>query len=247
MIRFNIIQVQAALIKIAVIVKDAVFGTSYMGMKRLFITDEDFAKYEVQENLLHANIYSVNYKDKEAFRQEWQECNFKVISSIEGKDTIAMCYVMDMLVAAILIVVSVCLILIAFLVLRFTIVFTLQEDYKEIGIMKAIGIKDRGIKGLYVVKYLVISVLGAVIGLLCSFPFGDMLLKMAIVNIKVDKAEQYFLINVFCAVLIVGIVLLFCYYCKNSLKKFSAMDAIRNGSNGERFNTKNHLKLWKRK
>ncbi|MBQ6885912.1 MAG: FtsX-like permease family protein [Lachnospiraceae bacterium] len=233
--------------KIAVIVKDAVFGTSYMGMKRLFITDEDFAKYEAQENLLHANIYSVNYKDKEAFRQEWQECNFKVISSIEGKDTIAMCYVMDMLVAAILIVVSVCLILIAFLVLRFTIVFTLQEDYKEIGIMKAIGIKDRGIKGLYLVKYLVISVLGAVIGLICSFPFGDMLLKMAIINIKVDKAEQNFLINVFCAVLIVGIVLLFCYSCTNSLKKFSAMDAIRSGSNGERFNAKNHLKLWKRK
>ena len=46
-------------------------------------------------------------------------------------------------IAAILIIVSVCLILISFLVLRFTIVFTLQEDFKEIGIMKAIGIRDK--------------------------------------------------------------------------------------------------------
>lgn len=236
--------------KIAMIVKDAVFGTSYMGMKRLFISEEDFAKYDEQENLVYVNTYNVNCKDldtfKEAFNKEWRECNFNLISVVDG-DTVEMCYVMDMLMAGILIIVSVCLILIAFMVLRFTIVFTLQEDYKEIGIMKAIGIKDRGIKGLYLVKYLAISVLGAIVGLVCSFPFGDMLLKSAIVNIKVEKAEQNFFINVICAVFIVGIVLLFCYSSTNSLKKFSAMDAIRNGSNGERFKAKNHLKLWKRK
>lgn len=233
--------------KISTIVKDAVFGSSFMGMKRLFITDEDFARFEAQENLLYVNTYSVNYKDGEAFSKEWGECNFSVISTVEGKDTVAMCYVMDMLVAGILIVVSVCLILIAFLVLRFTIVFTLQEDYKEIGIMKAIGVKDRGIKGLYLVKYLAISVAGAAVGFVFSFPFGHMLLKNAIVNIKVDKAEQNFLINVVCAIFIVAVVLLFCYSSTNSLKKFSAMDAIRSGSNGERFKAKNHLKLWKRK
>lgn len=233
--------------KIATIVKDAAFGTSLMGMKRLFITDEDFSKFDAQENLLYVNIYSVNYEDEEMFSKEWGEGKFSVISEVDGKDTIAKCYVMDMLMAGVLIVVSVCLILIAFLVLRFTIVFTLQEDYKEIGIMKAIGMRDRGIKGLYLVKYLVISVVGAGVGLISSFPFGDMLLKNAIVNIKVDKAEQNFLLNVVCAIFIVVIVLLFCYSSTNSLKKFSAMDAIRSGSNGERFKAKNHLKLWKRK
>lgn len=236
--------------KIAVIVKDAVFGTPYMGMKRLFISDEDFEKYKAQENLVYVNTYNVNCKDVKVFHadfnKEWQKNNFNVISVVDG-DTVEMCYVMDMLIAGILIIVSICLILIAFLVLRFTIVFTLQEDYKEIGIMKAIGIRDRGIKGLYLVKYLAISVFGAIVGLVCSFPFGDMLLKSAIVNIKVDKAEQNFLINAVCAVFIVGIVLLFCYSSTSSLKKFSAMDAIRNGSNGERFKAKNHLKLWKTK
>ncbi len=232
---------------IKVIVKDAVFGTSYMGFKRVFISEEDFAKYEEQENQVYVNTYNVNMNDEETFKKEWQECNFTVISTVEGKATVSMCYVMDMLIAAILIIVSVCLILIAFLVLRFTIVFTLQEDYKEIGIMKAIGIKDRGIKGLYLVKYLALSVVGALVGLVLSFPFGDMLLEIVIVNIKVDKAEQNFLTNIICAVFIVFIVLLFCYSSTNSLKKFSAMDAIRSGSNGERFKAKNHVKLWKRK
>ncbi len=144
--------------RIAAIVKDAVFGSSVMGFKRLFITREDFSIYDGQENLIYTGIYNVNYADEEKFESEWKKQGFRVISAIDGPETIRMCYIMDMLIAAILIVVSVCLILLAFLVLRFTIVFTLQEDYKEIGIMKAIGLKDAGIKGLYLIKYLVLSV-----------------------------------------------------------------------------------------
>jgi putative ABC transport system permease protein len=49
------------------------------------------------------------------------------------------------LVAIVMMIVSACLILISFLILRFTIVFTVQEDYREIGVMKAIGIRSIGI------------------------------------------------------------------------------------------------------
>ena len=231
--------------QIAAIVKDAVFGSSMMGFKRLFIREEDFARYESQEGIVHTRIYNVNYADKDKFKEEWNEQNFTVISAIEGPQTIRMCYIMDMLIAAILIVVSVCLILLAFLVLRFTIVFTLQEDYKEIGIMKAIGIRDMGIKGLYLIKYFALAVAGALVGLLLSVPFGKAILNRAIVNIVVEQAGQSFIINIVCAAAIVGIVLLFCYASANKLKKISALQAIRSGSDGERYRAKSHLKLWK--
>ncbi len=231
---------------IAAIVKDAVFGSTMMGFKRALITEEDLEKFARQDGLVHTRIYNVNYADKEKFKEQWAEQGFMVISTIEGRSTIRMCYIMDMLIAAILIIVSVCLILLAFLVLRFTIVFTLQEDYKEIGIMKAIGMKDAGIKGLYLIKYLAISIIGAVIGFFLGFPFGKAILKQAIVNILVDSTEQNVAINFACAAAVVFIVLLFCYLSTNKLKKISAMEAIRNGSNGERYQVKNHLKLWKR-
>ncbi len=57
-----------------------------------------------------------------------------------------MIYSFDMLMAALLILIGICLILIALLVLRFTLVFTLEEDYREIGIMKATGFRDFQIK-----------------------------------------------------------------------------------------------------
>ncbi len=231
--------------EIAAIVKDAVFGSPMMGFKRMFISKGDFDKFRQQENLTYTKLYSVNYINREDFKNDWRSQNFITISSVEGESTIRMCYIMDMLMAVILIIVSVCLILLAFLVLRFTIVFTIQEDYREIGIMKAIGITDMGIKGLYLIKYLAISVIGAFAGFILSFPFGKVILKQAIVNIVVDRAEQNFVVNIVCAAAIVGIVLAFCYLSTNKLKKISAMKAIRSGSDGERYKTKNYLKLWK--
>ena len=216
-----------------------------MGFKRMFISKGDFDKFRQQENLTYTKLYSVNCINREDFKSDWMGQKFITISSVEGKGMIRMCYIMDMLIAVILIIVSVCLILLAFLVLRFTIVFTIQEDYKEIGIMKAIGITDMGIKGLYLIKYLAISVIGAFAGFILSFPFGKVILKQAIVNIVVDRAEQNFVVNIVCAAAIVGIVLAFCYLSTNKLKKISAMEAIRSGSDGERYKAKNYLKLWK--
>ncbi len=233
--------------KVAYIVKDCTFGTTYMGMKRLFISAEDFAKYEGQEGVPYLNIYGANSDDITRFKKELSDRNFSIISSIDGKSTVARCYLFDKLTSGIFIVVSVCLILIAFMVLRFTIVFTLQEDYREIGIMKAIGVREKGIRLLYLVKYFVISVVGAAIGLCFSFPFGSMLLKNAMVNIVMNTTDGSFLLHLFCAVLVVAVVLFFCYTSAGKLKKFSAIEAIRNGSNGERYQANHHLHLWKKK
>lgn len=49
---------------------------------------------------------------------------------------------MDMIVAFVVLVLSVCLMIVSFAVLKFTITFTVTEEYREIGVMKAIGITD---------------------------------------------------------------------------------------------------------
>ena len=58
------------------------------------------------------------------------------------------------------------------------ITFTVTEEYREIGVMKAIGITDFKIRSLYLVKYLMLAVVGAAIGFLASIPFGNMLLQL---------------------------------------------------------------------
>ena len=66
----------------------------------------------------------------------------------------SMIYSFDLILAALLILVGICMILIALLVLRFTLLFTMEEEYREIGIMKAIGLRDKAIRRLYLVKYI---------------------------------------------------------------------------------------------
>ena len=230
------------------VAKDAVFDSEMMGFKRAFISDIDYETLmdDSIQNNFHTLIYSVNYLDKDKFQEEYKNNDFQIISNID-KATVKMCYIFDMLIAAILIIVSVCLILIAFLILRFTIVFTIQEDYKEIGIMKAIGIKDLSIKGIYMLKYFAIALLGAFLGLILSFPFQKVLISKAITNIVVTDVESNEVVNVLCAVAVVLIVLLFCYGSAGKIKKISAIEAIRRGSNGERYRTKTSINLFKRK
>lgn len=231
---------------LAVIMKDVAFGSKMIGFKRAVISEEDYLKYKQQEGLVYTNLHCVNSEDMKAFKLDMQKQNFSIISPIE-KGTLEMAYVMDMLVAATLIIVSVCLILISFLVLRFTIVFTLQEDFKEIGIMKAIGIRDKGIKSIYLVKYLAMSVIAAVIGVIFSVPFGDLLLGETLVNLVVSDTQNQFYIHILSGALIVVVVLWFCNATANQLKKYSVIDAIRSGSNGERYVAKGRMKLWKSK
>lgn len=231
---------------IAALAKDAVFGTAMMSFKRLIISEEDFEKYAQQDNLAYIKIYNINYDDAEIFDEEWNNKKFNVIIKLD-KTMINLTFVFDMIIAGILIVVSICLILIAFMVLRFTIVFTLQEDYKEIGIMKAIGLKDAGIKGIYLTKYFAIAVLASVFGAILSFPFGNMLLEQSMENLIIENINNNILLHIFCAIFVVLIVVFFSNRSANSLKRFSAIDAIRNGSNGERYQAKSRLRLWKRK
>ncbi len=229
---------------LSTIMKDVVFGSNFIGFKRAVISDEDYARFQEQKNMVYTNLYCLNSEEIKSFKSDWQKQNFSVISQIE-KSAFNMVYAMDMLVAAILIIVSVCLILISFLVLRFTIVFTLQEDFKEIGIMKAIGIRDKGIRGIYLVKYFVMAVIAAIIGVLLSIPFGKLLLENMTVNMVVKQSERHFYIHIVSGVLIVAVVLWFCNMTSNQLKKYSVIDAIRNGSNGERYEAKSRMKLWK--
>jgi len=156
------------------------------------------------------------------------------------------CYIFDMIVVGLLLVVSIILIAIAFVVLRFTISFTLSEEFREIGVMKAIGIGNFKIRGLYLVKYMGLSVIGAIIGFALSFPFGEMLMSVSSQSIIVGN-QSPILINVFCTVLVIAVILLFCYGCTGKVKKMTPIDAIRNGQTGERFRKKSLMSLGKSK
>lgn len=225
-------------LKIAGKVKDAFLGSDFMGNTRFLLNQADYDTFLADEMINAHYLGEVIYIETDDVK-----ATTSAIADIPGiaftgtRDTLKMCYVMEMIVAFIILILSVCLIIVSFVVLRFSIGFTIAEEYREIGVMKAIGISNVKIRGLYLVKYTALSVIGAVIGLILSFPFGEMLKNVWSKTIIIS-GRNVIIINILCAVFVVAVIMLFCYGCTGKVKRLSPIDAIRNGQTGERFRKK---------
>ena len=229
-------------------IKDALFGSNQLSITRYIISEEDFECFLSVENTEEYYGGTLVYLYSSDMEKVSTQIKPIVDNSIRTMDRAFMefCYILDMIVVGVLLVVSIILIAIAFVVLRFTISFTLSEEFREIGVMKAIGIGNFRIRGLYLVKYMGLSVIGATIGFALSFPFGEMLMSVSSQSIIVGN-QSPILINIFCTVLVIAVILLFCYECTDKVKKMTPIDAIRNGQTGERFRKKSLMSLGKSK
>lgn len=229
-------------------IKDAVFGSNAVNISRYIISGEDFDDYlsnDIIDTYYGGELIYINTSDIDKMLSE--------IKTVIDNSPLTMdraymkfTYIFDMIAAGILLVVSLVLIAVAFVVLRFTITFTLSQEFREIGVMKAIGIGNFKIRGLYLVKYAGLSVIGAVIGLALSFPFGEMLMSVSSKSVIISNQNPFF-INFICTIFVVAIILLFCYGCTGKVKKMTPIDAIRNGQTGERFRQKSVMSLGKSK
>ena len=226
--------------------RDAALGAGLVC--RYIISDEDFedfAENEIVKTLYGGTLYYIHTSDLETTQTEIAEA-IKSFSFKGDRAYLEFTYVFEMLLSGILLVVSIILIAIAFVVLRFTITFTLSEEFREIGVMKAIGIPNLKIRGLYMVKYAALSVIGAAIGLVLSFPFGDLMMSVSTTSIIMSSTDP-FLVNFLCALLVIGVIMLFCFGCTGKVRKMTPIDAIRNGQTGERFRKKSLMNLGKSK
>lgn len=229
-------------------IKDALLGSKGLTVTRYIISEEDFNCFLSAENTEEYYGGTLVYIYSSNIETALPQIKPLVDNSAFTLDRAMMkfCYIFDMVVVGILLVVSIILIIIAFVVLRFTIFFTLSEEFREIGVMKAIGIGNFKIRGLYLVKYMGLSIIGAAIGFVLSFPFGEMLMSVSSQAIIVGN-QSPILVNILCAVLVIAVILLFCYGCTGKVKKMTPIDAIRNGQTGERFRKKSVMSLGKSK
>lgn len=231
--------------KVTTVIKDPAYGGDFIGIQRFIISDHDFEEIKAQ-NVYKQSNYNIETDNPEEFTRDLNKQNFNIILALD-RDAFALSYSMPMIMASLLIIVGVCLILIAFLILKFTITYTLQEDYKEIGIMKAIGIREFMIKRIYLVKYFVMVLAASAIGCIISVPVSNAMVKSVSDRLMMERAESNFGVNIICSFIVAAFVLLLCYLCTNRLRKFSAIEAIRNGQTGERYKKHSVLSLHKSK
>ena len=225
--------------------KDALLGSPFMGNPRMLMNDEDVQTLLASEDIRNLDCGAIFYAYTDNLKLYEKEISDVPNSMFSSDSSVLMLtYMIDMLTAALMLVVSICLILIAFAMLSFTIKFTISEDFREIGVMKAIGLRNVSVRGLYMVKYICISSVGAVIGYLLSRPFENLLLGSITDKIVIGN-DNSVATGIITAIAVVLIIVAFCYSCTKAVKKLSPVDAVRNGETGERYHKKSVLKLYK--
>lgn len=145
--------------------------------------------------------------------------------------------VSDGIVVAVMIFVGALLVMIAVLCLRFTMIAAMEEDYREIGVMRAIGVNHKDIGKLYLTKYIVIAVIASIFGYLLSQILGNVF--TANISLYMGETQKTIfggLLPMLGAGFVFVVVFFFCRLVLRRFRNISAVEAIRTGSspdNGE--------------
>lgn len=229
------------------VVKDAAFGNDMVGMSRIFMNSDMYKEFKKTGSEQTYALYFINVSSISEFTEAQNLQSFPSVLNTVSRSMYSMIYSFDLILAALLILVGICMILIALLVLRFTLLFTMEEEYREIGIMKAIGLRDKAIRRLYLVKYTFLVSSGAFLGLLISVPISCIMVARVSVNMIMEDTGVNFFVNILCTLLIIFLVMLFCMNCTRKLSRITAISAIRGGHSGESFAKASALYLFKQK
>jgi putative ABC transport system permease protein len=139
--------------------------------------------------------------------------------------------VSDGLVAISLVFVSLLLIVIALLNLRFVIKGTLEDEVREIGAMKAIGIPNRAISGLYLAKYSVLTLVACVVGGLFAIVATALLTRSIQANYAQAPVGVWtFLVPLLALAVVYVIVVAICRGVLGGVKRIEVVGALVHGS-----------------
>jgi putative ABC transport system permease protein len=232
-------------------VRDAQMNPSIVSSKRFVVNEADFDNLKMNlgeiEYLIEFQLFDL--KKIGEFTNSYESSNMPNKGpAIEYSLFKMMNALTDGIVAAVIISVSLLINIIALLCLGFTILATIEEDYREIGVMKAIGIQQNEIKKIYLSKYVVMAAIASGAGYLGSL----FLSRLFTANILLyfgaaPKSFLHYLIPIVAVSLVFLIVVSFCILVLRRFDKISAVEALRSGNIGQTQSTKSYLSLNKRK
>lgn len=224
--------------RVAGFLRDSIMNASLVSSKRFLVSKADFEKvreFGQLENLIEFRLTEdVSYPAFEAaYLNAGLPANgppaitFNQVKMING--------ITDGIMIAVLVLIGVLVIIVAFLCIRFTLLAKIEEDYKEIGVLKAVGMRVSEIKKLYLAKYAVIAAAAGLLGFIVSLPLQRPFLK----NVRLYMGESGSpLPGIFCGLLgaavICGGVILYVNSVLRRFRKISAAQAVRFGAPQEK-------------
>jgi len=235
--------------KVVAFVRDVQMNPSIISSKRFVVSDGDFEalkadfgdiEYQIGfqlHDLSQLAEFGSSYKLSN-LPQKGPPIDVELLKMVNG--------LTDGLIAAVIIFISLLLNVVALLCLRFTILATIEEDYKEIGVMKAIGILQPQIKKIYLSKYVAIAATACVTGITLSFFLNKLFGANILLYIgSAPKTIGHLIAPFLAAAAVFLMVILYCMLMLRRFDRITAVQALRLGNMGETYSGKQMFPLHK--
>ncbi|MGH4138346.1 FtsX-like permease family protein [Clostridium sp.] len=212
--------------------RDFEMNSPLTSSKRIVISQLDYD--EMLEKQAGELEYLIEFKinengDSQAVQTAYIEAGLpKNGPTVTGKLFMIFNAMSDAIVAMVIILISILLIIIAALSIRLTFLATIDEDLREIGVMKAMGISKKNINKVYLNKYRFMSVIAGILGYALSFVVVNLFNSNMRLYISSDLSGNLKYVLSLIAPLFVYLMIMM--YCKKVLKKIdkiSAVEALR--------------------
>ena len=193
--------------KIASYLEDPFMGSSIMGIKTCLLNSKDFANIVEQHDRVIAKMTDDNEENEKLFEDEiffkgrvlnifkGENSNLnavefeKAINKVSGMSSFcwitlsqeqAVKYMMTLsnIYIAILMVFVLVLLVATMVVLGHNIGSSIELDYTNIGILKAVGMRNRAVRGTFIIGYLIMVVLAMIVAIPCSIPLVKFISKI---------------------------------------------------------------------
>ncbi|MDR7855311.1 FtsX-like permease family protein [Tissierella sp.] len=219
-------------------VLDSQMNSTMASSTRMLISDEDFEKLsgKVGEHEYLIEAYFSNTNEASLFQTSYENAGLPQNGQAVTYTMIFLLSAMtDIVTVFVLLLVSLFLIIVSFICIKFTIMAALEEEVSEIGTMKAIGLTFADIRDLYLSKYRVLAIIGVIAGYIIALLSSGVFTKhisTTFGNIKTSPLAVILSLAVACLVF-----LLINYYCKKVLKKIknlTVVDALVSGKGFEK-------------
>lgn len=186
----------------------------------------------------NASKYITSIYNKYTVKSPNSVCTRTYYSGIKNSRTF-----MSNIVAMIVVAFSIIIVAVSLIVVRFRIINSIEEDIHGIGALKATGYTSRQIILSYIVQFLLITLIGSILGILLSYTLIPILsAALEAQSGMIWKTSLNLIIPLITVITIVFITTVTVYFSTNKIKKLPPIDALRNGLATHNFK-KNHLPL----
>lgn len=217
--------------EVSAIVVDPHYSVGTNNPTRIWVRDGELEKNFTEKC---GSLLGIRYKEysEKAELSEWKEMEEYIGGNFVGSkkeySSLVTAYTSRYKnIGLVMIALSFIIVLFSIVTLSFTISRTILNDYRLIGVYKAQGFSPWQVIGIYLLNYMLLTVVFVPLGIIISFPIIDVLVKNMVSVLGMSNANFAFLpsivITFVAFVLIIGVATLICVSKSNKIKPSQAI------------------------